>query len=151
MLDFNDLEFSMKVDSKVIGTGWWLYTASWFIQVVKDGTTLSQGGLPGWEAFRTALFLEGVSASPATKVWMVSSALTNFIMIASLVILRTKSDGLKRALPWLFVLAAILNMWWIGTFGSDRGDLRAGYYLWCVSFFVVAIGCFLNQRIHRVS
>ena len=141
----------MKVDSTVIGTGWFLYTASWFFQVLKDGATLSQGTLPGWEAFHTALFLEGVSASPVTKVWMVSSALTNFIMMASLVTLRTRSDAFKHALPWLMVLAGILNTWWFVTIGNDRADLRAGYYLWCVSFFVVAIGCFLNQRIHRAA
>lgn len=141
----------MKVESTVIGTGWFLYSASWFIQVVKDGTTLSQGGLPGWEAFRTALFLEGVSASPATKVWMVTSALTNFILLSSLAVFRTRSDGFKPVLPWLMVLAAILNTWWIITFGNDRADLRAGYYLWLVSFYVVAIGCFLNQRIRQAQ
>lgn len=72
---------------------------SWFIPVVKHGATLSQGVLPAWEAFRTALFLEGVSASLATKVWMVTSALTNFIVISSLAIFRTRPGGFKRILP----------------------------------------------------
>ncbi len=28
---------------------------SWLLPVVKDGTTLAKGGVPGWEAFRIAL------------------------------------------------------------------------------------------------
>ena len=32
-----------------------LYVIAWFLPVEKDGTTLADGGLPGWEAFRVAL------------------------------------------------------------------------------------------------
>jgi hypothetical protein len=140
----------MKVSSVVMGIGWFLYTASWLFPVDKYGTTLSEGRLPGWEAFLTALFPVGSSASLAIKVWMVSSALTNFIMLSSLGILGTRSDGFKRVQPWLLVLAGILNTGWLILFGSERADLRAGYYLWCVSFFVIAVGCFLkNQRLRK--
>jgi hypothetical protein len=140
----------MKVSSVVIGIGWFLYTASWLFPVDKYGTTLGEGRLPGWEAFLTALFPLASSASLAIKVWMVSSALTNFIMLSSLGILGTRPDGFKRVQPWLLVLAGILNTGWLILFGSERAYLRAGYYLWCVSFFVIAVGCFLrNQRLRK--
>jgi hypothetical protein len=32
-----------------------------------------------------------------------------------------------------------------------RADLRAGYYLWCASFLMVAVVCFLNQRAGRAA
>ena len=139
----------------VIGIAWLLYTASWFFQVIKHGTTLSSGRLPGWEAFLTALTLEGVEESTGlvTRIILVSSSLTNFLMLLSPAILFWRRlDSLKRALPWLLILAAILDAQWfilmlMGFMGSESyADLRAGYYLWCASFLVLAIGCFLNQR-----
>ncbi len=136
----------------VIGIAWLLYTASWFFQVIKDGTTLSLGGLPGWEAFHTALTLEDVEESTGLvrRILIVSSSLTNFLMILSPAILFWRRFGsLKRALPWLLILAAILDSHWfiVMLMGSEPWDeLRAGYYLWCASFLVLAIGCFLDQR-----
>jgi hypothetical protein len=92
-----------------------------------------------------------VNATLATRVWMVLSALTNFVMLSSLAILGTKSGWFGRALPGLLVLAGILNTGWFTLFGDNRTDLRAGYYLWCLSFFVIAVGCFLkNRRVHEI-
>ncbi len=129
----------------VIGTAWMLYTASWFFQVIKGVS----GRLPGWEAFLTALTLEGVEESTGLvkRIIMVSSSLTNFLMILSPAILFWKKlESLKPALPWLLILAAILDAQWLILWGLEFTDLRAGYYLWCASFLVLAIGCFLNQR-----
>jgi len=138
----------------VIWIGWLLYFASWFFQVINHGMTLGRRDLPGWEAFVTALTLEGVEESTglATRIVMVSSSLTNFVMILSPAILFWKRLGsLKRALPWLLILAAILDAQWPIMMGSDYAELRAGYYLWCASFLVLAIGCFLTQRGYRTA
>jgi hypothetical protein len=79
----------------VMGVAWLLYTASWLFQVITDGATLSSGRLPGWEAFLTALTLEGVeeSAGLVTRIIIVSSGLTNFLMILSPVILFWGASG----------------------------------------------------------
>ena len=133
----------------VIGIAYLLYAASWFFQVGKDGTTLSSGRLPGWQAFHFALTLEGIEESIGLvkRIIMVSSSLTNLLMVLSPAILFWRRfDSLKRALPWLLILAAILNAQWFILMGSEFADLRAGYYLWCASFLVLAIGCFLHQR-----
>ena len=139
----------MKRRAIVIEIAWLLYTASWFFQVIKDGTTLSEGALPGWEAFLTALGGIKASVGLVTRIIMVSSSLTNFLMILSPVILFWRRfDSLKRALPWLSIVAAILDAQWLRLMGSKfTGDLRAGYYLWSASFLVLAIGCFLNRRV----
>jgi hypothetical protein len=130
----------------MIGIAWVLYTASWFIQTIKGGATLTQGTLPGWESFRTGLFLEGFKGPLIVGVIDVLSALSNLLMMASPVILLSRFDKLKRLLPWLLMLTAILNMQWF-ILSKDRADLRAGYYLWCASFFVIAIASFIiNQR-----
>lgn len=134
-------EASMKSRAILIGMAWLLYAVSWFLPVIDGGTTLSQGELPGWEAFRVALggnFLE------------VSSALTNFVMIASPVILLGRFDRLKVALPWLSILAALLNMQWF-ILSENRAELRVGYYLWCASFFILVAGCLLNLRAGRAA
>ncbi len=144
----------MKRRTIVIGIAWLLYTASWFFQVIKDGTTLSQGGLPGWQAFHFALTLEGVEESTGlvTRIIMVSSSLTNFLMVFSPgILLWRRLDSLRRALPWLLIFAAILNAQWFILWGPEFTDLRAGYYLWCASFFLLAVGCFLNQRGGRAA
>jgi len=141
----------------VIGIAWLLYTASWFFQVIKGGTTLSVGGLPGWEAFVTCLTLEGVEESTGLvrRILIVSSSLTNFLMILSPAILYWRRfDNIKNVLPWLLILAAILDAHWFILMlmrSESYADLRAGYYLWCASFFVLAIGCLLNQRGGRAA
>jgi CheY-like chemotaxis protein len=137
---------SLSHEVVMIGIAWVLYTASWFIQTIKGGATLTQGTLPGWESFRTGLFLEGFKGPLIVGVIDVLSALSNLLMMASPVILLSRFDKLKRLLPWLLMLTAILNMQWF-ILSKDRADLRAGYYLWCASFFVIAIASFIiNQR-----
>lgn len=142
----------MKASRAVIGIAWLLYAASWFFQVVKDGTTLSHGTLPGWEAFHTALLLDGFEGSRIEGIIWVLSALTNFLMIASPIILLSRLDKLKRLLPWLLVLATILNTQWLILSGMKLAEFRAGYYLWWASFLLLAVASFyLNQRTLRAA
>lgn len=136
----------------MIRIAWLLYAASWFFQVIQDGATLSQGKLPGWEAFHTALFLDGFEGSKITGIIWVLSALTNFLMIASPIILLSRFDKLKHLLPWLLVLAVILNAQWLILSGMKFEEFRTGYYLWWTSFLLLAVASFyLNQRTRRAA
>ena len=136
----------MKGSFVVIGIAWVLYAASWFIEAL--------GTIAGWQAFLNALFDPfdtSFGGSLVIKVIYVSSALTNLLMIASPVIMLGRFDRLKRALPWLLMLATILNAQWFAFLVDNRAALRAGYYLWCASFFMVGFACFLNQRVGRAT
>ena len=143
----------MKGSSIVTGIAWLLYGASWFIQWHREGTTLIQGGLPGWEAFLVAtVWVPDLEWPLVFKVISVSSALTNLLMIASPVIVLGRFERLKSALPWLFILATIVDaQWFVFLLEGERRDLRAGYYLWCASFLMLAVARFLNQRASRAA
>ena len=57
---------------------------------------------------------------------------------------------LCRASAWIATLAFVVNAHWVVQFGSDRMDLRVGYYLWWLSFILLALGLFrLSQRNNR--
>lgn len=129
----------MKLTRSAIGASWLVYFVAWFVQVIKDGTTLSEGGLPGWEAFHTALFLEGFEGGPGAKVIVVLSALTNFVMVGSPIVLCGRFEKLERIWGWLLLLSAAIDaQWFLWIMSGDRMDLRAGYYMWSGSFFALA-------------
>ena len=140
----------MRRAAMVIGIAWLLYILSWTLPVLVAETGAAGIPIRAWEAFVTALTLSGVddSVGVAKRIIMVSSSLTNFLMILSPVFLFWKKlSSVKRVLTWLFILAAILNAQWLMLMGlKSLHELRAGYYLWCTSFLVLAIGCFFNGR-----
>lgn len=45
----------MKRSTLIVAIAAIIFLIAWFIPVVKDGTSLAKGGVPGWEAFRVAL------------------------------------------------------------------------------------------------
>jgi hypothetical protein len=126
------------------------YVAAWFLPVVKDGTTLLEGGLPGWEALRVALAPIIMNDNITYDKWWggalsVLSGLSNLLLLSAVFLLR----GRQRAVPPLLAPAllsvAILNTHWF-VLNSDRGDLRVGYYLWMLSFFLVALAARSRPR-----
>ena len=127
----------MKRTNAMIGAAWVLYAASWFIQAVKEGAKLGEAILPGWQAllFGFGTFMPG--------------ALTNLVMIASPVILWSGFKRLKRALPWLLILATIVNSWWL--VNGEPGALLAGYYLWWSSFSLLALACLRERRMSQAA
>jgi len=44
------------------------------------------------------------------------------------------------------VAAFLLNMHWIVTFGEQRSALAIGYFLWLLSFFLLAVGLLVSVR-----
>lgn len=84
------------------------------------------------------------------------SALTNFLMLASLLALRTSRPGHGRRLRWLVGGAGVLNLvywpiWMVGE-SDPISYLLIGYWSWVASFFCVAAGLWMivNSSSHHV-
>ena len=112
------------------------YVAAWFLPVIKDGTTLRKGGLPGWEALRFSL-------SPIwdpqarEKIWDVTimplSGLSNLWLLAVVAVLVGKLRMSPRTALRGSALATLLNLQWMMRV-QPLTDLYIGYYLWLASF-----------------
>lgn len=120
-----------------------VHAVAWFLPVAKDGVTFPDG-LPGWQAFIFALL---GSKGPPWWVGALSamSALSTalFVLGAGWVMaLGTAKD--RRVSAWIAAGAFFVNAHWIG-FSGTLG-LRIGYYLWWVSFLVLAVGLLRQSR-----
>jgi hypothetical protein len=123
---------------------------AWFLPVVKEGVTFPQG-LPGWQAFRVAacavwpyddFHLDGWYNAVLSTV----SALTTLFVFASVWVVLRGSRTLLRASAWIAASAFIVNAHWFVRFSSGRMDLRIGYFLWWLSFVLLALGLFELSR-----
>jgi len=129
------------------------FVVSWFLPVIKNGLTFPEG-LPGWQAMRAVLDPlwdhDKLRDRPWFSALSIASGLTNVVMIAALSHLHlTRLSPANRWKHWV-VLAAAINASWTG-FDWRDDDLRIGYYLWVVSFLLLAIavlarGARTNQR-----
>ena len=128
----------MKRNQILFIAGWALFVISFFAPVVRDGTTLAKGGIPGWEAMSLALGGRGGS-------WGIVSGLTNLLMLGTVIVLRREIRGIVFGFAVLVIVATLLNGYWFFAVDS-RGDLLLGYYLWWTSFAVLSVGLFLLAR-----
>ena len=118
-----------------------IYVLAWLVPVMEDGTTLTRGGVPGWEALRLALLpvipYGGITGdrSPLSLVGVIS-ALTNVLFIASFTLLALHPRKPHRRLFWGLV-AGLDNTFWF-LISDERGSLLVGYYLWLGSFVALA-------------
>ena len=142
-----------------VAFAWLVHIISWFLPVVKLGGQHSElyGPIRGWFAFRVAL-------SPVwpyedfhmdhwyNSVLSVASAVTTilFIVVSPWVVWRG-SRGVRKAFAWVSSAAFILNSHWYILFGSDRKQLSVGYFLWWLSFILLAIGLFGLSRDMEVN
>ena len=118
------------------------YVLAWLLPVADGGTTLLEGGVPGWEAFRVALApvwpYEGfANGNFFMDLLSVGSALTNFVFIAALAVLSLGPRTASRGVFWGLLSAALLNAHWF-VLVDERSDLFIGYYMWVGSFLVLA-------------
>lgn len=120
----------MKNWKLLLGAGWGIYALSFFLPVHRYGETLASGTVPGVEALFTAL-MEGGTLG-------IASALTNVIMIATLVAFSMKLHALFKVILPLMVIALVLNLSWLWTV-DHVSDLRVGFYLWFLSFGIVTL------------
>jgi hypothetical protein len=126
-----------------------LYCLAWVVPVLEGGRTLNTGMLPGWEAFRLALspiwpFEElDLSAWYVRPAWYLSalyvgSALTNIVLVVALLQRMFKPNQRGRLMSTLLFACGALNASFL--LFSDRGGLRAGYYMWTLAYFLIAAG-----------
>ena len=134
----------MKRPQLLISCAWLLHAAAWLLPVDKYGVKLPKG-LPGWEAFRFASSavwpIEGSKfdawyyAVPAT----VSAVTTLLFIFGSPWVVLRGSLSLWRASAWAAATAFIVNAHWYVLYGSDRSELRIGYFLWWLSFVLLGM------------
>lgn len=115
------------------------FVVAWFVPVIEGGTTLADGEVPGVEALLVAigplLSLE-LGDSPVLSVLSVVSGFTNLLFAAAIVLLwRRRGRGHGRLAMALAAAAAVNTMW---IFVGDPTELRVGYYLWFLSFPLLA-------------
>jgi len=104
----------------------------------------------GWQAFRVALspvwpYEEFHITETYLVILTVSSALTNalFWVVAS-ALLRGPSLGRARAYLWLAAGATLLNLHWQTTLRENAADLKVGYFVWVVSFALLALAAYFE-------
>jgi hypothetical protein len=119
---------------------WSVFALAWVVPVHKDGITLPQG-LPGWEAFRLAAAAVWPYEGVDYKTWWDAtlatlSAATNFVMLGSLWVAQ-RGQGPRRPIAVAALVAFVINTQWL-FLRTEWVDLRAGYYLWWLSFLVVS-------------
>jgi hypothetical protein len=132
----------VKPATRILSLGLAVYSAAWFVQVIRDGSTLADGVLPGWEAFRAALSpIWPIDGDTYFEGWRgllsVISAFTNLIVLSLPLWLRlaTRHRTARAAVP-LWLAAAVDAHWMVGFLQ----ELRWGYFMWCGSFVILAFG-----------
>ena len=145
----------MKKANLLILAAWILHAASWFLPAIRAHDF--QQPLPGWKAFRYA----------ACAVWpcediqfdtmyhavlaTVSVTTTLFFVLCSPWVVMRGSRSLRRCSAWAAATAFLFNTHWIVIFGPQRWELTIGYYLWWLSFFLLAIGLALSLEKKRID
>jgi hypothetical protein len=126
-----------------------IYAIAWFVQVIKDGQTLADGTIPGWEALRAALsplWKEKFNGNQLEATLSVSSGLTNIAFAASFLWLSFRPTAASRPWAWLLFCAAAINTFWI--FDALSLDVfRAGYWLWLASFLLLGFVAYFRPAV----
>jgi|ERR1700739_3338392 len=137
----------MRRPHLLIWSAWLLYAIAWFLPVVNGGVTFPDG-LPGWQAFRAAACpvwpYEGfkIDGWYHAVLSTISAATTPLFILGSVWAVSHGSSTLRRGAAWIATSAFIVNAHWYVLFGSDRKDLRIGYFLWWFSFLFIGLGLF---------
>jgi len=134
----------------VIAIAWLLQTASWFLPAIKGflGSRLDHG-IPGWQVFLSetcALRPCGAeSADPwyGTAISVVGVVATVLFVLASPWIISRASRRFRLAAALVATTAFVVNCQWYVFYVPVRSDLGVGYFFWCASFGLLAIGLFL--------
>jgi hypothetical protein len=141
----------MKKPTPLILTAWVVHAAAWFLPTLRAQDF--HPAVRGWTATRLAAcaiwpyglvqFKTVYSAELAT----VSVATTLFFVLCSPWVALRGSRSVQRWSAWVAAAAFIFNMHWIIIFGPQRSQLAVGYFLWLLSFFLLAVGLFISSRI----
>lgn len=115
------------------------HALGWWLPVVRD--------YRGWQAFRVAFSpvwpFEQFRLEPGLLlVLSVASALTNvlFIVLAALLV----AGRAGRGVAYGALAAALVNLHWPLSMGSQRAQLDSGYPIWVASFLLLALAAWLR-------
>ncbi len=121
---------------------------AWFLPIEADAARLSDGIVPGWQAFLVALgpitwhrFAE-LDLITIRDLLMAMSALSNVMMLyAFLLVLGWPRFHFwqPHRLSWHLTAAFVVNVQWMWPRGGEMLQLRPGYFLWCASFALMAV------------
>lgn len=110
----------------------------------------------GWQAFRVALSpvwpYERFHVDAASlKVLSVASASTNvlFVVVAVWLAAAARAGRGARIALWLAAAATLLNLHWPISMGDSANGLRAGYFVWTVSFALLTLAAFFAVKRSR--
>ncbi|MBK7641497.1 MAG: hypothetical protein IPJ19_00365 [Planctomycetes bacterium] len=118
-----------------------VYVLAWFVPVLKDGSTLSDGVLPGWEALRAAfspIWPGDFGGTQLQGALCVGTGLTNLVFLVAFTRLVRREAPRTRLWSWSLFVAAALDTFWIFAEGAPPG-LSVGYYLWLGSFVLLGV------------
>ena len=142
----------MRRQQHLMWAAWLVYTAAWFLPVVKEGVTWPDS-LPGWQAFRVAaspvwpLADVTIDAWYKTVLFTISAVTTLLFIPGSVWTVWSGSRALRQVSPWVATFAFVVNAHWYVLYGSSaRSDLRIGYFVWWLSFLLLALGLFGLSR-----
>lgn len=139
----------MKKSIALIWAAWLIHAAAWFLPVTREGTNFPDG-LPGWQAFRVALGAVWPYRDVEFEHWYhavfatMSAAATLLFILGSVWVVWFGSRIVRRISAWIAASAFVINAHWcVFVFlGPDPKDLRIGYFLWWLSFLLLAWGLF---------
>jgi hypothetical protein len=130
----------MKRSHLLISAAWLVQGTAWFVPAFAS--------TPGWGAFLFALtafrpdFDKQVFGTRYQQVLSAVSVATNLIfVVGSVWALCRGSRSLRRRFAWAAAAAFLVNAHWY-LLSTGEVDLRIGYFLWWLSFLLLAIGLF---------
>lgn len=116
------------------------HALGWWLPVVRD--------YRGWQAFRVAFSpvwpFEQFRLEPGLLLLLsVASALTNvaFVVLAALLL----AGARPKAVAYGALAAALLDLHWPFSMGSQRSQLEEGYAVWVASFVLLALAAWLKS------
>jgi hypothetical protein len=123
---------------------WVLHVSAWLVPAVNIFGLRFQG----WQAFLVSVRAFWPSTHSDFEGWYgwmlasVSAITTLLFVLGSPRIVLRGSRGLRGVSASVAAGAFVLNTHWYIFWGSKRSELTTGYFLWLLSFAVLAIGLF---------
>ena len=137
-----------------------LFATAWFLPVEAEAARISDGILPGAQAFLVALApvtlhrFNELDLITVRELLTALSALSNLLMLYALAVVlgwpRIHFPTPKR-LSTVLLVAFLINAQWIWPRGDEFLDLQIGYWAWCTSFGLVAMAVRRLERRRRAG
>jgi len=143
----------MRRPNLFILAAWTCHLISWFLSTANapDFHVI----VPGWKAFRLAACglwpCKGIEFQGMIfAVLAATSVITTlfFILCSPWAVLRG-TRTVQKSLAWFASAAFVFNSHWIVMFWAQGALLMTGYFLWWLSFLLLAIGLFRTLKVEK--